>query len=242
MWAIFSDIHGNLPALEAAIADAESRGCSEFINLGDILSGPLWPRETADFLMKRSWTTIRGNHERQLLTLPRGRLNRSDTHTIAELSARHIAWIGGLHATMELEADLFLCHGTPDSDLRYFLEHVDEGGTREATIEEVAARAAGRPERVILCGHTHIPRDVLTAAGKRIVNPGSVGLPAYDDEHPFPHIMETGSPEARYAILDGEQIQLLAVTYDHESAATQAERNGRNDWAHALRHGLMAPA
>ena len=46
MIAIFSDIHGNLPALEACYADARARGCSQFLNLGDILSGPLWPRET----------------------------------------------------------------------------------------------------------------------------------------------------------------------------------------------------
>ncbi len=69
--AILSDIHGNLPALEAVIADAEAQGCATFINLGDTLSGPLWPAETADFLMARDWPTIAGNHERQLLTLPR---------------------------------------------------------------------------------------------------------------------------------------------------------------------------
>jgi len=69
--AILSDIHGNLPALEAVVADAETRGCTQFLNLGDILSGPLWPAETADWLMPRGWPTIAGNHERQVLTLPR---------------------------------------------------------------------------------------------------------------------------------------------------------------------------
>src|SRR5690606_18348630 len=68
--AVLSDIHGNLPALEAVVADAEARGCTAFANLGDILSGPLWPFETAEYLMARQWPTIAGNHERQVLTDP----------------------------------------------------------------------------------------------------------------------------------------------------------------------------
>ena len=68
MIAVFSDIHGNLPALEACHADAVARGCTAFLNLGDIVSGPLWPRETADWLMRQDWPTIAGNHERQLLS------------------------------------------------------------------------------------------------------------------------------------------------------------------------------
>ena len=63
-YAILSDIHGNLPALEAVVADAEAQGCDIFVNLGDTLSGPLWPRETAEYLMARDWPTIAGNHER----------------------------------------------------------------------------------------------------------------------------------------------------------------------------------
>ena len=65
MIAVFSDIHGNLPALEACHADALARGCTQFLNLGDILSGPLWPRETADWLLHREWPTISGNHDRR---------------------------------------------------------------------------------------------------------------------------------------------------------------------------------
>src|SRR6266704_67511 len=78
--AVLSDIHGNLPALEAVVADAEGRGCTAFVNLCDILSGPLWPCETADSLMPRGWSTISGNHERQLLTLSPERMNLSDRH------------------------------------------------------------------------------------------------------------------------------------------------------------------
>ena len=87
--AILSDIHGNLPALEAVVADAEAQRCDGFVNLGDILSGPLWPAETADYLMARDWPTIAGNHERQVLTLPRERMNASDAFACERLDDRH---------------------------------------------------------------------------------------------------------------------------------------------------------
>lgn len=67
--AILADIHGNLPALEAVADDLDRRGVDAVVNLGDSLSGPLLPRETAQFLMARDWLHLAGNHERQLLTL-----------------------------------------------------------------------------------------------------------------------------------------------------------------------------
>jgi predicted phosphodiesterase len=66
--AVVSDIHGNLPALEAVVADIARRGVDAVVNLGDSLSGPLLPLETAQFLMAQSWTHLAGNHERQVLT------------------------------------------------------------------------------------------------------------------------------------------------------------------------------
>jgi predicted phosphodiesterase len=147
--AVLSDIHGNLPALEAVVADAQSRGCTRFVNLGDILSGPLWPRETADYLMARDWITIAGNHERQLLNDPPERIGPSDRYAREALDQRHLEWLRSLPATWELSADVFLCHGTPQSDLVYFLEEVENGGTRAATRDEARERAGGRGERLI---------------------------------------------------------------------------------------------
>src|SRR5436309_2070120 len=161
--AVLSDIHGNRPALEAVVADAEALGCTAFINLGDILSGPLWPRETADYLMPRGWTTISGNHERQLLTLPTERMNLSDRHAAARIDEHHRDWLRSLPATMELSDSIFLCHGTPVSDLIYFLHEVEQDGVRDATLDEVSARAGERTEDLILCGHTHLPRIVALA-------------------------------------------------------------------------------
>ena len=71
--ALVSDIHGNLPALEAVVEDIERRGVDAIVNLGDSLSGPLMPLETARFLMAQDWVQLAGNHERQLLTGPADR-------------------------------------------------------------------------------------------------------------------------------------------------------------------------
>jgi predicted phosphodiesterase len=67
--ALVSDIHGNLPALEAVLEDTRRRAVSRIVNLGDSLSGPLLPLETARFLMKQDWVQLAGNHERQLLEI-----------------------------------------------------------------------------------------------------------------------------------------------------------------------------
>jgi predicted phosphodiesterase len=63
--AILSDIHGNLPALEAVISDLQTRPIDMTVALGDLVSGPLWPAETADLLMRQTWIYVAGNHDRQ---------------------------------------------------------------------------------------------------------------------------------------------------------------------------------
>ena len=108
---------------------------------------------------------------------------------------------------MELNSDVFLQHGTPQSDLQYWLKTVVPGfaqgngpGVRAATPAEVAERIGSATHPVMLCDRTHLPRRV--AAATCFVNPGSVGLPAYDDDHPYPHVIENGAPHARYALLE----------------------------------------
>ena len=85
--ALVSDIHGNLPALEAVIAEIADAGADLVVNLGDIVSGPLWPQETARRLMALGWPTIAGNHERQVLTQPAARMGASDAFAAAALGA-----------------------------------------------------------------------------------------------------------------------------------------------------------
>ncbi|MNY61103.1 Calcineurin-like phosphoesterase superfamily domain protein [compost metagenome] len=96
---------------------------------------------------------------------------------------------------------------------------------------------------LVACGHTHLPRVMRASNGIVVVNPGSVGLQAYDDDHPHPHNVETGSPDARYALVERHHGQwtctLLTVPYDHAAMAALAAANGRPDWAHALATGRM---
>ncbi|WP_298304530.1 metallophosphoesterase family protein [uncultured Erythrobacter sp.] len=234
--AVLSDIHGNLSALEAVIADAEQRGCIEFVNLGDILSGPLWPSETANLLMPLNWPTIAGNHERQVLTDPDDRIGLSDKFTRSACSSYQLAWLAALPS--ELAIGNFLCtHARPGNDHEYLLESVDPEGLRDATDQEVKERLKGVDHELVLHGHSHLPKVRRLSDGRVLANPGSVGLPAYDDNRPFEHVVETGSPKARYLILDKGEIELLSVDYDFECAARRAESNGANDWAGFLRTG-----
>jgi len=239
--AVLSDIHGNLAALEAVLGDAATRGADKMVNLGDIVSGGLHPRETADRLIPLGLPTIRGNHERQLLTLSYDRMSLSDRHAAGELRIDQIEWLRSLPETLLLPGGVLMVHGTPASDLAYFLETVTRSGLRAATPAEVEERARGADAALILCGHTHVPRLVRLGDGRLIVNPGSVGLPAYADDRPFPHVVENGSPHARYALVEqrGEawSAELIAVDYEWEAAARDALGNGRADWAVALRTG-----
>ena len=249
--ALLSDIHGNLPALQAVVEHLRTQDVQHVLNLGDSLSGPLLPVETAQFLMQQNWPTLAGNHERQLLTLAPERMSASDAYTHARLTPAVWDWLRSLPATLRWQPDVLLCHGTPQSDKQYFLETVANGHTRMASATELAQRMDEESARLIACGHTHVPRVLQTASGQTLVNPGSVGLPAYDDDQPEPHVVETGSPHARYAIVErlphhadlphsGWNVALHAVPYDHESMARLAERNGRPDWAHALRTGTVS--
>lgn len=240
--AVLSDIHGNVAALDAVLGDIASRQVDHIVNLGDICSGGLFPRETADRLIPLGLPTIRGNHERQLFDRPRERMGSSDRHAAECLRPEQLAWLAALPATMRFSDDVLLVHGTPDSDLTYFLETVTEGGLRTATHAEVEQRAGSVDAAVILCGHTHMQRVMKRDDGRLIVNPGSVGLPAYADDRPHPHVVESGSPHARYAILSDDggdwTVELHSIVYDWEQAARDAEANGRADWSRALRTGL----
>ena len=235
--AVLSDIHGNLPALEAVVADAEARGCTGFANLGDILSGPLWPRETAEYLMARDWPTIAGNHERQVLTDPPGRIGASDLFARQQCSAEQLAWLASLPETMDLPG-AWCTHARPGNDCEYLLESVDEAGSHPVRYDEIAHRLGLTRHDLVLHGHSHLQKIVTLPDGRRIANPGSVGLPAYDGKDPFPFRHESGTPEARYLILQAGEVTLLSLAYDHESAARRAEANGSTDWPGWLRTGL----
>lgn len=259
--AIVSDIHGNLPALDAVLADIAREGDVDVIvNAGDTLSGPLLSVETADALMARpDIVMIAGNHERQVLTQPLARMGDSDACTARLLGAEHRAWLATAPPTRWLDDEVFVCHGTPTSDLHYLLETTmpDFGvdgspGVRAASVEEMAQRLGhgepARRARLVLCGHSHVARVATVPSpvdGHAIVlvNPGSVGLPGFEDAHGDRHIVEAGSPHARYAIAAstaaGWSAQLRSVAYGFEPMARLAEQRGFAHWARPLRTGRM---
>lgn len=241
--AVVTDIHGNLLALEAVVKDIQRRGVDAVVNLGDSLSGPLLPLETAQFLMSQDWVHLAGNHERQLLTLGPGQRGASDEYARSQLTEREFTWLASLKPSLQYTSEVLLCHGTPGSDVAYFLETAEPTRLRPATVEEVDARLGKVEAEIVLCGHTHIPRVVRASSGQLIVNPGSVGLPAYDDEHPYPHAVETGSPDARYAIVERHAGQwtaaLISLPYPHRSMEKLALARQRHDWAYALSCGYV---
>jgi predicted phosphodiesterase len=251
--ALISDIHGNRWALAAVLDHIARQRVDAIWNLGDILSGPLEPAATADLLAPLALPTIRGNCERGLLACAERPGGASDQFAFTHTEPRHRAWLRDLPATLAPRPDVLLCHGTPRSDREPMLETVELDGPRPASQAEIQRRAAGLAVRLIACGHTHVPRLMRTDDGCVIVNPGSVGLQAFDDPHPLAppeqpasYYVETGSPHASYAIaedtLAGWDVSFHRVAYDWESAAACAERNDRPEWAHALRTGFALRA
>jgi predicted phosphodiesterase len=242
--AAISDVHGNLLALDAVMADVAQQSVDVVVNLGDLLSGALQPRETADRLMQLALPTVAGNHERQLLTFAPEDMGASDRLAHGSISDRHRTWLAGLPMTLNVADGVLAFHGSPTDDLVYLLETVDPSGASAANEAEVVERlgpAADVP--LLLCGHTHLQRSMRLATGAFVVNPGSVGWPAFDDDHPHPHVIEAGTPHARYAVVDDSsgrwEVEFRAVDYDWDAVATVADRNGRPDVARALRTGRV---
>jgi predicted phosphodiesterase len=241
--AAVSDIHGNLFALDAVLADIARRGVETIVNLGDILSGPLLPRETAARLMTLELPTISGNHERQVLCMPAASMGASDRYAFDTLTDVQREWIASLPPVLRLSQEVFMCHGTPQSDVDCYLEDLIDGDLRPAPLHRIEERTGTCSASLILCGHSHIPRLSQLSGGQVIMNPGSVGIQAYYGNHPSPHTVEIGSPHARYAIAErlpgGWAAEFIAVPYDWESAAGLAEQRDRPDWVRALRTGFV---
>jgi predicted phosphodiesterase len=239
--ALVADIHGNALALEAVLADLEHRRVDRIINLGDCVSGPLWPRETAELLMRLDWPTIRGNHDRWVTDWPLEKQYPSDAFAFRALEPTQLAWLGALPPISDLGDGIFACHGRPDDDNAYLLENVEGGRLVTARPGQVIERVGAVVARIVLCAHSHIP-GAMAAGGKLLINPGSVGLPAYADPTSPPHVSESGSPLARYAVLQlrgGEaSIEHIAIPYDHLAAARRAEENQNPAWAHFLATGF----
>lgn len=246
-FAAIADIHGNHAALQAVLDDISSLGIRDIVNLGDCFSGPLEAGHAADLLLlldMNATQTVRGNHDRYLLETPPAVMGRSDAHAYEQLAPRHFEWLRKLPISMVWREDVFLCHATPSHDDVYWLDRVSgEGNVVLRPQAEIEAFAEGVEQSLMLCAHSHLPRVVTLSDGRLIVNPGSVGCPAYHDDEPVPHDVETGHPLASYAVLEktdrGWTPQFRTVVYDHMAVSRLAADNGRADWATAIATGRM---
>jgi len=243
--AVVSDIHGNVAALEAVVGDIASSGVHEVLNLGDVASGALWPVETVELLMRKGWRSVRGNHDRTVVA--GGRLGLSDEHARSSLRPEQIAWMAELPERIDVTADIVAVHGSPRADDEYLTHSVQDGVLRPALPAEVASRLNGTRAVAVLCGHSHLPASAQSIDGTDVIGVGSVGLQAYeDDDHVRPHVVQNGTPDASYALIDLESsptgtrivdLQHRRISYDHEAAARRAEMVGRPEVAFALRTG-----
>jgi predicted phosphodiesterase len=203
MLAILSDIHANLPALEAVIADAESRGCSRFISLGDVVGYGAQPGECIDLLQSLKVTNILGNHDSYITLAENCPRSRMVTQIIdyqrTILSPKQVAWLCGSRTHLREDGNLFL-HGGPDDPRDQYLYKVSE----ETVPSDV---------RWLFSGHTHV-QIRADFNGRGYCNPGSVGQP------------RDGDCRAAYATLCGEALQLHRVAYDIDRAVAAMKAAG----------------
>ncbi len=169
--AALYDIHGNLAALEAVLAEVP--GDAVILVGGDVCTGGTHPGETLDLLRSLGervrW--LRGNADRELTPGEQG-LGGPEVReaTRAALSAEQLAFLYELPPTVRIGRTLY-CHATPRSDLEIFTERTPEAA--------IAPLFTGVGADVVVCGHTHTQFE-RTVAGVRVVNSGSVGMP-YED-------------------------------------------------------------
>jgi putative phosphoesterase len=183
--AALYDVHGNLPALEAVLADVEREGVDEVLFGGDLTWGPL-PRETLELVRSvDSASFVRGNADRE-----------PDEWERSCLSEEEVAFLQTQPPTLERDGVLY-CHATPRSD--------DEVVTPATPDERLREILAGVEQRVVVAGHTHMQQDRLVE-GIRFVNAGSVGLPYEGEPAAFWALLVDGVPELRKTEIEHERV------------------------------------
>ena len=202
--AAISDIHGNLPALEAVLAEIDRERVDDIVVAGDTAHGP-WPAEVVDLLVERGARCVRGNADREVV-------ERSDRYgPLAQWSAdrlgdRRLGVVQGWPLTLELAITglgaVLVCHSTPLSE--------DPIYTRITPDAELTSLFESVEADVVVCGHTHMQYDRALASGLRFVNPGSVGSP-YEGER------------GAYWALLGPSVEFRRTEYDVEATVAAIE-------------------
>ncbi|OEK09562.1 hypothetical protein A8C32_12730 [Flavivirga aquatica] len=240
--AIISDIHANSWALKEVLRDIETKKIDTVLNLGDSLYGPLDPKGTFELLLENNTKSISGNQDRFIIENVHNTTNISTLEYVkSSLGNDSINWLKELPFDLT-HNNIYCCHGNPVNDSISLLERINTDYVGVQTNDEIEITLSNIKENIVVCGHSHLARMVKTK-NKTIINPRSIGLPAYNDDLPIPHKMESLSPHAKYAILkintNEINVELISVDYDFEAAARAAEKNNRNDWAKWIRTGRV---
>lgn len=239
---IFGDIHGNLPALQAVLADIQGRGLNQnYYCLGDLVGYGTFPNEVIALIRQRGFPTIMGNYDQ-------GVGHNSDdcgcayrTEEARQLGNQSIAWSNRntsdenkaflrdlpTHISLQLgHLQLLLAHGSPRRVNEYLYED-----RPDSSLERIMDQAQAD---VLVVGHTHKPYHRVLPSGRHVVNAGSVGKP------------KDGDPRACYVVLSAADqqfdVEFIRVPYDVEKAARAIEATTMpggmpHEYARMLREG-----
>lgn len=220
MLALLYDVHGNLAALDAVLADARRHGVDDWLIGGDVSAFGPWPVATVERLRTLDGARwIRGNHERWAVegdAVPAIPFAQHGVAATREALGR---------ATVAELYDLPLWQPLPSGEAWHASPRSDVDGFLPQPQEHDADLLEGRSPALLVVGHTHLPtrRTIVRPDGGSTVifNPGSVGLP-FD-----------GDPRAAYGILhDDGRVEALRVAYDVERAVAETDRRwGGASWA-----------
>lgn len=182
--ALLADIHGNLPALAAALAAARAAGAAHVVVAGDLVGGGPHPVEVLRLLQESGARCVRGNMDRKVLAAleagaprPKKKTGRKAdvAWTARQLGADERAFLAALPAERTLRfggCGVLVVHGSPCGDEDYLFPSV--------TAEALTARLGAARPGMLVCGHSHLP-FVASVAGVLVVNCGSVGKPIDGD-------------------------------------------------------------
>ena len=204
MIGVVSDIHGNLPALEAVLAKIDELGCQQIISLGDVTGYYAQPAECIDLLIEREAIQLLGNHDKYLVDgrgCPRSRtVSGLLKHQERAVTAAQIEFLSGLQSRHD-EGNASFVHG----------------GWRDPTdqyIYRVREDLFPSGFQFFFSGHTHVQCRISLANDRIFCNPGSVGQP------------RDGDPRAAFAVFSGDSVELHRVKYDIDKTAKAMQDAG----------------
>jgi len=235
--AAIYDLHGNLPALEAVLADLESVDPDLVVVGGDVVAGPM-PAEVLDRLaaLGESVCFVRGNADREVVAAyDHGRryadaidvtdpAERAAAYAASKIDCAHRDLLASFAERLVVEVEgiglVLFCHGSPRSD-----EDIVTAATTERRLREILAEV---DQDLVVCGQTHAQFD-RRGGGKRVINAGSVGMPYQ------------GKPVGAFWLLAGAGgVSLRRSEYDLDRATGQIRATGYPD-AEAMAETLLEP-